>query len=382
MSMRIGIDARVLFGAHTGDRTYLLNLLRQFARMALPHEFVLFTDRTGDLPFALPSNFRLVRLPRLSRWLYTGALLPHACVAHRVDLLHVQYIAPLVAPCPVITTVHDVHWRRFPETFPTKDRWLMELFLPLTFRRVAMVITDSQASQDDLVQFFRLPPDKVRVIYLAAEERFFEPLDDSERQKVLRRYGLQEGYVLFVGVLQPRKNLGRLLSAYATLMGQGAGDRGQVGNEAPLPPLVVVGKLGWQTQTLRQLVSELQLSERVRFVGYVPDEDLAALYQGAAVFAYPALWEGFGLPVLEAMASGVPVLTSATSSLREIAEGAAWLVDPLSVASIADGLRQLLCDETLRAKLRQLGLERARQFSWRQTAEATLRVYEQVTRTR
>ena len=380
--MRIGIDARVLFGAHTGDRTYLLNLLRQFARMALPHEFVLFTDRTGDLPFALPSNFRLVRLPRLSRWLYTGALLPHACVAHRVDLLHVQYIAPLVAPCPVITTVHDVHWRRFPETFPTKDRWLMELFLPLTFRRVAMVITDSQASRDDLVQFFRLPPDKVQVIYLAAEERFFEPLDDSERQKVLRRYGLQEGYVLFVGVLQPRKNLGRLLSAYATLMGQGAGDRGQVGNEAPLPPLVVVGKLGWQTQTLRQLVSELQLSDRVRFVGYVPDEELPALYQGATVFAYPALWEGFGLPVLEAMASGVPVLTSATSSLREIAEGAAWLVDPLSVMSIADGLRQLLCDETLRAKLRQLGLERARQFSWRQTAEATLRVYEQVTRTR
>jgi glycosyltransferase involved in cell wall biosynthesis len=350
--------------------------------MALPHEFVLFTDRTGDLPFALPSNFRLVRLPRLSRWLYTGALLPHACVAHRVDLLHVQYIAPLVAPCPVITTVHDVHWRRFPETFPTKDRWLMELFLPLTFRRVAMVITDSQASQDDLVQFFRLPPDKVRVIYLAAEERFFEPLTDSERQKVLRRYGLQEGYVLFVGVLQPRKNLGRLLSAYATLMGQGAGDRGQVGNEAPLPPLVVVGKLGWQTQTLRQLVSELQLGERVRFVGYVPDEELPALYQGATVFAYPALWEGFGLPVLEAMASGVPVLTSATSSLREIAEGAAWLVDPLSVTSIADGLRQLLCDETLRAKLRQLGLERASQFSWRQTAEATLQVYEQVTRTR
>jgi glycosyltransferase involved in cell wall biosynthesis len=380
--MRIGIDARVLFGAHTGDRTYLLNLLRQFARMALPHEFVLFTDRTGDLPFALPSNFRFVRLPRLSRWLYTGALLPRACAVHRVDLLHVQYIAPLVTPCPVITTVHDVHWRRFPETFPTKDRWLMELFLPLTFRRVAMVITDSQASRDDLVQFFRLPPDKVRVIYLAAEERFFEPLDDSERQKVLRRYGLREGYVLFVGVLQPRKNLGRLLSAYATLMGQEAGGRGQVGNEAPLPPLVVVGKLGWQTQTLRQLVSELQLGERVRFVGYVPDEELPALYQGAIVFAYPALWEGFGLPVLEAMASGVPVLTSATSSLREIAEGAALLVNPLGVTSIADGLRQLLCDEPLRAKLRQLGLERARQFSWRQTAEATLRVYEQVTRTR
>jgi alpha-1,3-rhamnosyl/mannosyltransferase len=165
-------------------------------------------------------------------------------------------------------------------------------------------------------------------------------------------------------------------------MGQGAGDRGQVGNEAPLPPLVVVGKLGWQTQTLRQLISKLQLSERVRFIGYVPDEELPALYQGAIVFAYPALWEGFGLPVLEAMASGVPVLTSATSSLREIAEGAAWLVDPLSVTSIADSLRQLLCDETLRAKLRQLGLERARQFAWRQTAEATLRVYEQVTWTR
>ncbi len=149
-----------------------------------------------------------------------------------------------------------------------------------------------------------------------------------------------------------------------------------------LPPLVVIGKLGWQVQGLKQLVDERRLGERVRFVGYVPDEDLPPLYQGAIVFAYPALWEGFGLPVLEAMASGVPVLTSATSSLQEIAEGAALLVNPLSVASIASGLRQLLCDATLRTKLGQLGLERARQFSWRQTAEATLQVYEQGARTR
>lgn len=364
--LRIGLDARVLFGRHTGDRTYVLNLVRQFVQMNLPHEFVLFTDRTGELPFALPANFRLVRLPYLSRWLYTGVLLPRACADYRIDVLHVQYIAPLWAPCPVVTTVHDVSWRRFPETFPTKDRWLLDIFLPLTFRRAAVVITDSRASCDDLVQFFRVSPCKVQVIPLAAEERFFSPVSDERRRIVLQRYGLTEGYILFVGVLQPRKNLGRLLEAAALLRRTGVAHWS----------LVIVGKLGWKMKPLLLLVNELALTDLVSFTGYVPDEDLPALYRSALVFAYPALWEGFGLPVLEGMACGVPVLTSNTSSLQEIAEGAALLVNPLSITSIADGLRQLLCDEALREKLRWQGLERAKQFSWKTTAEETLRIYE------
>lgn len=367
--MRIGTDARVLFGPHTGDRTYTLNLMRQFAMMDLPHRFVLFTDKGGELPFPLPANFQIVRLPHLSRWLYTGILLPRACAAYRVDALHVQYIAPLFSPCPVVTTVHDVHWRRFPETFPTKDRWLMDVFLPLTFRRVAAVITDSQASCDDIVAFFRVLPGKVSVIPLAAEERFFTPVPEAKRKATVTSYGLTEGYALFVGVLQPRKNLGRLLQAFALLRQEG------ISNWS----LAIVGKLGWKAQPLLRLVNELGLTKQVRFVGYVPDEDLPALYQGAMLFAYPALWEGFGLPVLEAMASSVPVLTSNTSSLREIAEGVALLVDPLSVESIADGLRRLLTDEASRTDLRQRGLARARQFSWQKTAEATLQVYERFT---
>ncbi|MFN3420414.1 MAG: glycosyltransferase family 4 protein [Armatimonadota bacterium] len=365
--MRVGIDARVLFGPHTGDRTYLLNLLRQFAQMDLSHQFFLFSDQWGELPFKLPSNFRPVLLPKISHRLYTAILLPRACSAYRVDLLHVQYIAPLFSPCPIVTTVHDVHWRRFPETFPIKDRVMMEIFLPLTFYKASVVITDSMASRSDLMQFFRVPSSKLRVIYLAAEERFFVRLSESERQTTLRRYGLTEGYVLFVGVLQPRKNLERLLHAFALLR-----------PKVECQPLVVVGKLGWKTQRLLQLVNELKLRGCVKFTGYVPDEDLPAIYQGAKIFAYPALWEGFGLPVLEAMASGVPVLTSATSSLSEIADDAAVLVDPLSVKSIFEGLYQLLTDEKLQDELRQRGLERAQQFSWLKTAKETLQVYEQV----
>jgi glycosyltransferase involved in cell wall biosynthesis len=378
--MRIGIDARVLFGPHTGDRTYLLNLLRQFAAMDLPHEFLLFTDRVEPLFWgtrdrgqgareSFPANFRFVRLPKLSRWLYTGFLLPRACATYRVDLLHVQYIAPLTTPCPLVTTVHDVHWKRFPETFPTKDRLLMDIFLPLTFRRATFVITDSYASRSDLVHFFRVPPDKIRVIYLAAEERFFHRLPETERRSVLERYGLTEGYVLFVGVIQPRKNLERLLHAIALLRPRVECCR-----------LVIVGKIGWKTEELFLLVDKLGLKRCVKFTGYVPDDDLPAIYQGATVFAYPALWEGFGLPVLEAMASGVPVLTSNTSSLREIAEGAAVLVDPLSVRDIFEGLHRLLTDDDLRNDLRRLGLERAKKFSWRKTAEETLRVYESAKR--
>lgn len=364
--MRIGIDARVLFGPHTGDRTYLLNLLRQFARMDLPHQFVLFSDRWGDLPFTLPPNFKPVLLPKISRRLFTAIFLPRACSLYRVDLLHVQYIAPIFSPCPIVTTVHDVHWRRFPETFPLKDRVLMEVFLPLTFWRASAVITDSRASRSDLEQFFRVPPSKLHVIHLAAEERFFVRLSERERRAVLNRYGLTEGYVLFVGVIQPRKNLERLLHAFALLRPR-----------VECHPLVIVGKIGWKARGLLQLVNQLKLSGCVKFIGYVPDEDLPAIYQGAKVFAYPALWEGFGLPVLEAMASGVPVLTSDTSSLSEIAEGAAMLVDPLSVRSISEGLLQLLTDEKLREELSRKGLERAKGFSWLKTAQATLRVYEQ-----
>jgi len=372
--MRIGLDARVLFGPHTGDRTYLLNLVRQFVSMGEPHQFVLFTDRKGDLPFPLPPNFRLLVLPRLSRWLYTGWLLPRACATLKIDLLHVQYIAPLVAPCPVITTVHDVHWKRFPKTFPVKDRWLMDIFLSLTFRRAALVITDSQASRDDVVQFFRIPTEKIRIIPLAAEERFFVPLREKERHVVLQRYGLTEGYVLFVGVLQPRKNLVRLLHAFSVVRRE-ARETGHGTEPMERTKLVVVGKLGWRMKGLRQLVSALGLTEFVHFTGYVPDEDLPALYQSAAVFAYPALWEGFGLPVLEAMASGVPVLTSNTSSLREIAEGAAILVDPMRTEEIAAGLKQLLQDALLREELSRRGRERTFRFSWRRTAEETLHAY-------
>lgn len=363
--MRIGIDARVLFGSHTGDRTYLLNLLRQFSQMNLPHQFVLLSDRWGDLPFELPKNFVTVSFPKLSRWLYSGLLLPRACSLHKIDLLHVQYLAPLFAPCPVITTVHDVHWRRFPETFPTKDRMLMEIFLPLTFRKASSVITDSKASKRDLQQFFKVPENKLHVIYLAADERFFTRLPDEERKTILKRYGLAEGYALFVGVIQPRKNLERLLQAFALLR-----------PKAENLQFVAIGKIGWMTKNLPQVVKNLRLSECVRFIGYVLDEDLPATYQGALFFAYPALWEGFGLPVLEAMASGVPVLTSHSSSLGEIAEGAAVLVDPLSVRSILDGLLQLISDKNLREELKRKGYERARQFSWLKTAEATLKVYE------
>ncbi len=369
--MRIGIDARVLFGLQTGDRTYLLNLLHEFARMKLPYQFVLLSDRWGCLPFDLPKNFAPILLPKLSRWLYSGLLLPRACSVHKIDLLHVQYIAPLFAPCPIVTTVHDVHWRRFPETFPTKDRLLMEIFLPLTFRKVSAIITDSHASALDLRQFFKVPPEKLRVIYLAADERFFKPLPDKERKEILKRYGLTEGYGLFVGVIQPRKNLDRLLQAFSLLRPKFERFR-----------LAIVGKVGWKAQRLMEIVKDLQLRDCVIFVGYVPNEDLPALYQGAFIFVYPALWEGFGLPVLEAMASGVPVLTSDSSSLREIAEGAAMLVDPLSVRSILEGLLQLISDENLRAELKRKGYERAQQFSWRRTAEATLKVYETATATR
>jgi len=268
-----------------------------------------------------------------------------------------------VAPCPVITTIHDISFRRHPEWFPPKHRLLLNLLIPLAARNAAHVITGSEYTRADLIDAYGLPPEKVTVTPYAADP-IYRPLDRAAAKRaVAERFGLRGPFVMALGVLQPRKNLPRLIRAF-----------GRVAREVP-HALALVGKPGWAHEELHRAATASGLGSRLKFTGYVPDADLPVLYNAAELFVYPSLLEGFGFCALEAMACGTPVVTSNVTSLPEVVGDAAITVEPTDVEALAEAIRRVLVDEMLWERLRSAGLERARLFSWERTAEQTLAVY-------
>ena len=364
MTPRIALDARTLLGRKTGDRTYTLNLLRGLARVSSRYEFDVLLDApdSENLIAQATQNsprFAVHVLPARNSRAWSLLALPRWAWHHKPALVHVHYLAPGVLPCPFVTTIHDVVWRALPKTFPARDRVVMNAAMPLTAKLARRILTVSAASRGEIARRLRVSPSKISVTPNAVAREFFAPISPAHIQTLRAKYELGTApYILSVGVLQPRKNLARLLRAFATL-----------GHTDPDLPhqLVVTGKPGWG--------AEPQAQPNVRFTGYVPDAELPALYAGAEVFAYPSLYEGFGLPVIEAMAAGAPVLTSNRSSLPEVAGDAAVKVDPYEVHSIRDGLRLMLRDADLRDELRQRGKNWAAHFTVENQARATLEAY-------
>ncbi|MBI3910112.1 MAG: glycosyltransferase family 4 protein [Armatimonadetes bacterium] len=364
--LRVAIDCRTVAAPKTGDRTYALNLTRALARIDRETLYLLYTAEPTPYTRLEVPNVEPVVLPVDPPWIWTPFAFPEDLARAHASVAHVQYITPLRAPCPVITTIHDVAFRRFPRLFPLKHAVLLNTLIPIAVRRAARVLTGSEATRRDLLQFYHLAEERVVVTPYAADP-IYRPMDrDLARARVAQAFGIKRPYVLSVGVLQPRKNLPRLVRAFACLA-----------REFP-HQLVLVGKEGWASAELRRAVAETRLEARVTFTGYVADPDLPALYAAADLFAYPSLYEGFGLPPLEAMACGTPVVTSNVSSLPEVTGDAARWVDPHSVAEIAAALRDLLEDKAERQRLSAAGLVRARRFSWDETARRTLAVYREV----
>jgi glycosyltransferase involved in cell wall biosynthesis len=287
-----------------------------------------------------------------------------------VDLLHVQYTAPPLAPCPVVSTVHDLSFEHIPETFKRRSRVQLRLTVRATARRAAHVIAPSEFTRRDLVETYGLDPARVTAIPLAASPRFRPVADAAELGRVRRRYGIGGEYVLAVGSIQPRKNLARLVRAYSALR--------RARGRSNLPQLVLVGKKGWLYDDTLDAIEQEGLAGSVVLTGYVSEGDLPALYAGALCFAYPSYFEGFGLPPLEAMSCGAPVLTGNLTSLPEVVGDAGLTVDPFDTGAIAGALARLIDDDALRADLRGRGLSRARRFDWRETARMTLEVYRRV----
>jgi glycosyltransferase involved in cell wall biosynthesis len=288
-------------------------------------------------------------------------LLPGAELFHATE-----HLLPHLRHVPTVLTVHDLIFRHLPAHHKPLNRWYLNLTMPLYCRRATHIIVISECTRRDLVAAYGLPPDKVTVVYEAADPRF-RPQPPDAVTGVRARYGLPERYLLFVGTIEPRKNLTRLLRAFEVVRADGLADG-----------LVIVGRRGWLYDDFFATLERSPARDAVFFPGYVPDEDLPALYAGAQALVLPSLYEGFGLPTLEAMACGTPVACSDTSSLPEVTGDAALHFDPREVGAMTDALRRLLGDADLRAVLRGRGLERVVGFSWERVAAETRAVYSAV----
>jgi glycosyltransferase involved in cell wall biosynthesis len=428
--MHIAIDAHMIGERETGNETYTLNLIRALLEVAgrdpkgFSWDAVGPGNATQELPAtrrsqqrrfgAAPRFFLLTThperlraaLPELGRHsTYTQIVpvrpaasivriplaMPLSALRHSFDLLHVTYNAPPLSPCPSVTTIHDISFEHYPHFFSPRDLLILKTLVPLSARRAACVITVSQHAKAEIVARYGLSPNKVAVTYEAAGPQFHPVTDPAALLGVRHKYGIGPGpFALALGNLQPRKNIGRLVEAFRSSreaegqrseVREGRSEVGALHGTAHRSPitghvsLVIAGKAQWRESEVYQAVQQAGLQKWVVFPGYVDDADLPALYSAAAVFVYPSLYEGFGLPPLEAMACGTPVICSQAASLPEVVGDSAVLVDPLDVGALAQALVDVLASPGRQADLRSRGLRRAAQFSWDRCAVETLAVY-------
>ncbi len=345
--------------APTGTETYSREIISALLKTESPFRFRLYTRQSpppGLLPQAGNYDVRALAFPRL----WTHLRLSQEMLLNPPDLLFVPaHVIPPIHPRRSMVTVHDLGYLHFPRAHRTVARLYLDLSTRWSARSAHIVIADSEATRDDLVRLYGVSPDKVRVVYPALPSDFDRsPSPTDEIQAIKHKYAIDGDYMLSVGTLHPRKNYGRLLQALTRLPARFQ--------------LVIAGKKGWLYAEIQEAIENLGLGPRVRLLDYVPAADLPPLYSGASLFVFPSLYEGFGFPVLEAQARGVPVVCSSTSSLPEVAADAAEYFDPLDVEAIAAALGRVLNDEARRQELNERGCANAARFSWQQSARQIL----------
>jgi glycosyltransferase involved in cell wall biosynthesis len=368
--VRIGIDAHCLGQQKTGNETYTRELVQNLLRRPPNGHsiWIYLTEHSEALARAnsnAASSFHLICPATPGLRFLLG--FPIEARRRKLDLFHAQYFLPPALGCKTVLTVHDISYERFPEFFTRKHNFLSRALIPDSCRRADRIITVSEHSKKDLVELYRLDPERITVTYNGYPEEFEPvPLCLAE-ETVARDFGIRGDYLLYVGALQPRKNLVRLLTAFQQLREK---------NKIP-HKLVMAGKKEWLFADIFAAIREFQLENEVVVTGYVPVERLPSLFSAATAFVYPSIYEGFGMPVLEAMACGTPVITSTGSSLEEIAGGAAVLVDPYDVTALANAIEDVVTDGDLQCRLRESGFQRVKNFSYRRMAEQTLSVFEE-----
>lgn len=370
--MRIAIDCSPLAKKITGIGTYTYHLVKALCEIDAENAYFLLAHRRFEMDFALPSNFEIVP-PKREYGKSTPFLLfeaPRIIRERGIELFHgTNFLIPPRIACKSISTVHDLSSIVLSKQHSLLHRISHGLFLESSLRHADKLIAVSEFTEGEILRLFPQYSHKIAVIHEAASPVFQKITDSHEIFELRQKFGLPDRFALFVGTLEPRKNVARLIEAFS-----------EVSDRIGDLKLVIAGGKGWLYDEIFATVQKLHLENRIIFPGYIPFGSLPALYSSAEFFCYPSLYEGFGLPVLEAMACGTPVLTSMRSSMSEVAGDAALMADPEDVGSIADGFLKLATDKTLRNNLAEKGLRRAEDFSWRKCAIKTLDIYQELIR--
>ncbi|MCI5149533.1 MAG: glycosyltransferase family 1 protein [Candidatus Electrothrix sp. MAN1_4] len=368
--MRIGIDFHTVNNFMQGSRTYIYNLTKALIEIDQKNEYYLYTtDKKFELPKELQgANVRKRLVVPANRMIRLPISFPLILAYDRIDLFHCQYIGPPFSLTPMVITIHDIIHETYPEYYPELLKSFMRLTYPFCARKTAKILTVSEYSKKDIADKFGISTNNITVTPNAVSGDF-RPFDESALiEEVKNKYSIDTNYVLTVGRLEPRKNVVGLLHAFHALKTRHA-----------LPQkLVIAGMKDFKYQEIFDTVENLQMADEVIFTGRIAQKDLPGLYNGADVFVYPSFAEGFGIPPLEAMSCGTPVVCSNTSSLPEVVGRAAVTIDPHDIEGLSNALYEVLTNDDLKLRLRQKGLQRAKKFSWHRSAEIALKCYEQV----
>jgi glycosyltransferase involved in cell wall biosynthesis len=355
--MRIAFDGSTLRPNRTGVGYYTEHLLHHLARTAAPgDELIVISNCAADTTTPLPPRVRVMHdARRIPRMLWMQTRVPGMLREIGADVAHfTNGMMPVVCPVPSVVTIHDMSLRLLPKLHPPRRVMLNRPLMDLAARRADALITVSESAKRDIVDLYHLDPARVHVVYEAAAPQFQPVVDRAELDRVRRKYRLAPRTILYVGTIEPRKNLPTLIDAFAKGRRRGALDH----------QLVCVGPYGWLSRGIDALIAQSAVGDAITFTGYVPFEDLPGLYSAAELFVYPSMYEGFGLPVIEAMACGTPVITGRAAAVAEVGAHAVEPVDPLDSDTLAAALCRLAADPERRSALAPAGLARADRFSW------------------
>jgi len=364
---KVAIDARELSN-NGGIATYILNLLRHIDERDMDLSLLVREEKT-----ILDSKFNISKLyiPDFiySNFTWTNFVIPKYLKENKIDLYHSPFFTlPLTKPCKMVVTIHDVIFNVNSSWFPLKNLLSFKLFTNIAVKMADKIITDSEASKHDLIKYYSINSNLIKVIPLAASSDFIPLGDRSVIDKTLTLFNIKKPFILYIGTLGNRKNIDRLILAFERL---------KLKSKIP-HDLVLVGSPGYKGDKVLKMISKSKVSENIVHINSVDLHKMVCLYNAADIFVYPSLYEGFGLPVLEAFSCGTPVATSNTSSLKEISENAAILFNPEDINDIALQIEKVLSDKSLADSLIQKGLNRAKEFSWQKAAIETIQVYKEV----
>ena len=361
--MRFSVDAHAIGQHLTGNETYIRNLLNCFEVLDREADFIAYISREEAIA-DVPDRF-IKRRVAVNPFVRLGYDLPRRVAEDRPSLLHVQYTAPLTCSAPIVVSVHDVSFLEYPQYFTSFRAMQLRLTVRRTVKAASCVLTVSEFSKREILDAYKLPEDKVVVLPNGVSSAF-HPVARETAKRSMRTALPAAPFILTVGDLQPRKNHLGLIAAFEDLLGA----------HPQLPHhLIIVGKETWYAPDVRAAAKKSQVADRIHFTGFVDDEELRRLYGACDLFVYPSFYEGFGLPILEAMACSRAVVCSNVTAVPEVADGAAILFDPYSISETVRAMRDVLIDAELRARLERLGTQRAAQFSWERAARKTLDVY-------